>query len=154
MKAFSRILFSSILLLTIVSGCKKSSSDDQSSLLAVALAQNKASCIGATALTKGGAAVTGGSTSGTFYYYYISTGGTTDTVTFSSTPSGATGNSLSIGKSNITINGTNYNTVSNFDAFSVNAPYSNSSVTTNAGNYRCFVVGVPNAGTSYSLSIN
>lgn len=154
MKNLIRIGFLSILIITSVSGCKKSSNDDSSTILALALAQKNASCIGATALTKGGSAVTGGATSGTFYYYYISVAGTTDTVTFSSTPSGATGNSLSIGKSNVTINATNYNTVSNFDAFSVNAPYTNSSVATSTGNYRCFVVGVPNAGTSYSLSIN
>ncbi|EPG74464.1 putative lipoprotein [Leptospira fainei serovar Hurstbridge str. BUT 6] len=153
MQSSSRIVFLLILLLTLVSGCKKSSSDDQSSLLALALAQNGASCAGATAITKGGAAVTGGSKVGYFYYLYTSVAGTSDTVTFSSTPAGATGNILSIGKSNILINASNVTTSSNFDLFTGLSPYSNS-VTTSTGNFRCFVVTVPNAGTSYSLTIN
>ncbi|EQA38524.1 hypothetical protein LEP1GSC047_2109 [Leptospira inadai serovar Lyme str. 10] len=154
MNAFSKFLFISILLITLVNGCKKSSSDDQSSLLALALAQNKASCVGATAITKGGAAVTGGATAGYFYYLYTSAAGTTDTVTFSSTPSGGAGNILYIGKSNIIINASNVGTSSNFDAFFTLAPYTNNSVTTSAGNFRCFVVQVQTAGTSYSLTIN
>lgn len=150
MITFSRILFVSVLLFILVNGCKKSSSDDQSGLLALALAKNGASCAGATAITKGGAAVTGGSTMGLFYYLYTSTGGTTDTVTFS----GPTLNTLSIGKSNIIINASNSSTASNFDAYSVNPPYTNNSVTTAAGNFRCFLVVVQSTASSYSLSIN
>ncbi|WP_238325490.1 hypothetical protein [Leptospira inadai] len=106
--------------------------------------------MGATTLTKGGAAVSG-SKSGYNYYYYTG-GGTTDTVTFTSTPSGITGALILIANSNIIINASNVNVQANYAVFNSPAPYSNSSVTTNAGNYRCFVVANPNSA-AYTLQI-
>ncbi|TGK20118.1 hypothetical protein EHO61_06345 [Leptospira fluminis] len=156
MKSIYRILILAFVLFAFVSGCKKSSnSDDSSTILALALAQNGQGCSpkGLT-ITKGGSAVTGGSTAGYFYYYYVSLAGTTDTVTFSSTPSGGAGNVVSIGKSNILIAANNVTASANYDAFGAVAPYTNSSVTTSAGNFRCLVVQVPASGSSYSLSIN
>lgn len=149
MKTLSR-LTGLVLFITLLAGCKKSSSDDQSALLAVALAQNGASCLGATTLTKGGAAVS--SSKAGFNYYYYTGGGTTDTVTFTSSPSGGAGALIYIANTNIIINASNIGVQSNFAVFGSPAPYSNSSVTTNAGSYRCFVVTNSNAA-AYTLQI-
>ncbi|EPG73493.1 hypothetical protein LEP1GSC058_2751 [Leptospira fainei serovar Hurstbridge str. BUT 6] len=87
------------------------------------------------------------------YFEYMG-GGTTDSVTFSSSPSGSSGGLLNLAKPNISISPTNVNASSNFDAFNVQAPYSNGSVMTNSGSYRCYELVVPGGATvTYTISI-
>ncbi|EQA46035.1 hypothetical protein LEP1GSC050_2699 [Leptospira broomii serovar Hurstbridge str. 5399] len=87
------------------------------------------------------------------YFEYMG-GGTTDSVTFSSSPSGSSGGMLNIAKPNVSVTPANVNTSSNFDAFNVQAPYSNGSVMTSSGSYRCYELIVPGGATvTYTISI-
>lgn len=151
-------------------GCSNSGSQktDPGSLIAVALSAGQSPfssgpCDSQTNLVKGSpVTATVSSPSGGYYgmasslvlYFLYQGGGSSDSVSFSSNPSGSSGGELNIGKQGVSIQPANLGMMSNFDVYHSQAPYSNSSVMTASGNYRCYQVIVPAATTiTYTISI-
>ncbi|PNV71954.1 hypothetical protein BES34_020385 [Leptospira inadai serovar Lyme] len=128
-----------------VYGCDKHS--DHGRILS--LMQPITSCLNSPAITKGGAPVAGSSPG--HYFYYYAGNGTTDSISFTSNPSG-TGAGIYIGNSNSTITGGNYGISSNFTVYGLPSPFTQS-IQTDKGSFRCFLVVIPYDHLSFSLKV-